>query len=145
MKKVIIMLVSVLAFAAVASAQPRTFGLRIGYGGEVSYQHYMGSNFVEADLGFLGGNGFYATGVYDFVFAQSGDFNFYAGPGASLGFYSSGGSSALSLSVVGQIGAEYQIPAIPMNISIDWRPGIGLLGYSGLYGSSIALSLRYRF
>ncbi|MCR4825026.1 MAG: hypothetical protein K5849_06700, partial [Bacteroidales bacterium] len=77
MKKFIVILVSVLAFAAVASAQPRALGLRAGYGAELSYQHGLGSGFLEADLGFQGsGHGVYVTGVYDFIFASSGIANF---------------------------------------------------------------------
>ena len=77
MKKLLTVLIGVLAFAAVASAQPRALGVRAGYGGEISYQHTTGPGFIEADLGFLAGHGFYVTGVYDFIFANSGICNFY--------------------------------------------------------------------
>ena len=51
MKKFFAVMVAALAFAAVASAQPKAVGVRVGNGAEVSYQHYLGgSNFIEADL-----------------------------------------------------------------------------------------------
>ena len=56
MKKIILVAALVLGFAAAAAAQPRALGLRGGYGVEASYQHTLGSNFVEADLGLYGFN-----------------------------------------------------------------------------------------
>ena len=48
MKKILIVVAALLGFAVVASAQPRALGVRAGYGGELSYQHYMGGeNFAE--------------------------------------------------------------------------------------------------
>lgn len=144
MKKILVVVLSVLAFAAVASAQPRALGVRAGYGGELSYQHYAGSNFVEADLGFLAGNGFYVTGIYDFVLGEAGPFNFYAGPGAQLGFYDYGDDSGFNAAIVGQLGMEFQIPSAPINISLDWRPAFNFC-YGGFGWNGFALGLRYRF
>ena len=108
-------MVAALAFAAVASAQPKAVGVRVGNGAEVSYQHYLGgSNFIEADLGFMS-NGFRLTGIYDFDLGSAGNFNFYVGPGASLGFVNGtdGNGNAktyFSAAVVGQVGAEFAVP-----------------------------------
>ena len=85
MKKFIMVIAAVLCLSSAAFAQSRALGVRATYGAELSYQHSIGSNFVEADLGWFK-NGFYLTGVYDFVFASEGNFNFYAGPGAAVGF-----------------------------------------------------------
>ena len=152
MKRLIIIVLSIFAFAAAASAQSKAIGGRFGWGGEVSYQHYLGgSNFLEADLGFNGGlaNGFYLTGVYNFNFADAGDFSFYAGPGAQLGVRNVRNSdntavSSFGLAIVGQIGCEYAIPVAPINISLDWRPAFFItrtaFGWEGL-----CLGIRYRF
>ena len=74
MKKALLIIASVLGFAAVASAQPKAIGGRLGYGIEASYQHYLGNpNFLEVDAGLLvygGEAGFQATGTYNFTFAQ---------------------------------------------------------------------------
>ena len=148
MKKLIAILVGVLAFAAVASAQPRALGVRAGYGGELSYQHSLGSNFAEFDLGFLAGNGIYATGIYDFILGSAGICNFYAGPGVQLGFYSykdvDGNVMKFNAAVVGQIGVEFEIPSIPLNISLDWRPAYYFV-HGGFGWNGFALGLRYRF
>ena len=71
MKKIIAILFAALTVSSVAAiAQPRAVGVRVGYGVEASYQHTLGANFIEADLGFNGGinarNATMFTAVYDF-------------------------------------------------------------------------------
>ena len=147
MKKLIVLLVSVLAVAAVASAQPRALGIRAGYGGEISYQHGGGAGFLEADLGFLGYNhGIYLTGIYDFILGSAGICNFYAGPGVALGFWNDpqANTSGFNAGVAGQLGIEFEIPSIPMNISLDWRPTYSFM-YGGFGWAGFALGIRYRF
>ena len=94
MKKIILAAALVLGFAVAASAQPRAIGVRIGNGGEISYQHQLGSNFLEVDgglgLGFDGVFNVGATGIYNFMIAQpqwtaQGEWGFYAGPGVAVG------------------------------------------------------------
>ena len=145
MKKLIVILVSVFAFVAVASAQPRAIGLRAGYGGEVSYQHSLPSAFLEADLGFLGNaHGFYVTGIYDFIFASSGIANFYVGPGVQVGVHSHERVNEFNAGIGGQLGVEFEIPSIPLNLSLDWRP-IYYLQQDVFGWQGIALGIRYRF
>jgi len=148
MKKVIAILVAALAFAAVASAQPRALGVRGGwnghFGGEISYQHSLGNNFAEFDLGMYG-HGFNITGIYDFVFANAGIVNFYAGPGLTLMLANVGGEFAYAGGISGQLGFEFET-GIPLNISIDWRPTCWLLGGNAHFDwEGFALGLRYRF
>ncbi|MBR5076606.1 MAG: hypothetical protein IKX28_06335 [Bacteroidales bacterium] len=144
MKKVLAILVAVFAFVAVASAQPRALGVRAGWGGELSYQHGTGAGFLEADLGFLAANGFYVTGIYDFILGSSGICNFYAGPGVQLGFYNHAEESGFNAGIAGQLGVEFEIPSVPLNISLDWRP-VYYFNYGGFGWQGIALGLRYRF
>ena len=74
MKKIILIAAMVLGFAVAATAQPRALGVRIGNGGEISYQHTLGNNFLEVDgglgLGFDGVFNVGATGIYNFMIAQ---------------------------------------------------------------------------
>lgn len=150
MKKIFAVVLAAFAFTFAASAQPKAIGVRVGYGAEVSYQHYLGgSNFLEADLGFMS-NGFRLTGVYDFNLGNSGNFNFYAGPGASLGLvngYDANNNvvTRLSAAVVGQVGAEFAVPGVPLNFSLDWRPAIYFTGGNVFGWDGFALGIRYRF
>ena len=71
MKKIILIAALVLGFAVAASAQPRALGARLGYGVDLSYQHYMnGADFIEADLG-LGSFAFLnVAATFNFMIAQ---------------------------------------------------------------------------
>ena len=147
MKKTLLVFAALL-IAAVAFAQPRALGLRGGFGAELSYQHGVGSNFIEADLGWAPGEA-NLVAMYDFVFASAGNFNFYAGPGARVGtFRTSSDVAGLNVGVAGQIGAEFQIPSVPINLSLDWRPVVNFFGegeqrgFCPYYG---AFAIRYRF
>lgn len=150
MKKLFVIIASLVIFSAAASAQvgSRAIGIRGGYGAELSYQYGNDSRFLEADLGWSPGS-INIVGVMDFVFAKAGDFNFYAGPGAHVGIFNYQADdrylSAISLGIVGQIGVEYPFPTIPLNISLDWRPAFNFLGNPGFKGAFGALGIRYRF
>ena len=151
MKKIILAAALVLGFAVAASAQPRAIGVRIGKGGEISYQHSMGSNFLEVDGGLGLGlvDGVFnvgATGIYNFMISEFGNgFGFYAGPGAGVGL-ALGDVNYLALSAAGMVGIEYNFN-FPLQISLDFRQHIGI-GFSGngiWAPSSIGLGIRYQF
>ena len=146
MKRIFVVIVSLLALAAAASAQPRAFGLRLGGDVEGSYQHQLGRNFMEADLGLgFGKSSLQLTGVYDFVIANTNNFSFYAGPGVQLNTWKdSERNTKFGVGIGGQLGFEYAFGSIPFNIALDWRP---MWNFIGAYASwsSVALSFRYRF
>lgn len=146
MKRLLIAIALLLTTATIA-AQPRSIGLRAAWGIEASYQHSFNSpNFLEVDLGLTGYNhGFYLSGIYDFIFTSVKDFNFYAGPGISLGFYNKADNkSGFGFAVVGQIGGEYNF-RFPLTLSIDWRPGIHFGDGTRFLWQGFAVSARYRF
>lgn len=154
MKKIITIVAAIFVFASVAAiAQPRAIGVRGAYGVEASYQHTLGSNFIEADLGFAFGFGSkcnysMVTAVYDFSLYKEGNFNFYAGPGLQLALYPSEAVPVgFSMGVVGQAGVEYQFK-VPINLSLDWRPTFHFLADTkalGFRAESLMLGFRYRF
>ncbi|NVJ89216.1 MAG: hypothetical protein HWD82_07220 [Flavobacteriaceae bacterium] len=148
MKKLLFTLGFVLVAAFSTNAQDvssNAIGLRFsggnGLGGEVSYQAALGgSNRLEVNLGLANEfSDFKATGLYEWVFALDGKFNWYVGAGA--GIISAGETGIYG---AGVIGIEYNFD-IPLLISIDYRPEIGISGgLSGIY-SDVALALRYQF
>ena len=140
-----------LGFAVAASAQPRAIGVRVGNGGEISYQHSLGSNFLEVDgglgLGFDGTFNVGATGIYNFMISEFGNgFGFYAGPGAAVGMGLTSENNYFHLAFAGMVGLEYSF-WFPLQLSFDLRPQIGAgFGGHGLYWSVMpALGVRYRF
>lgn len=148
MKKILTIAALMLAFAATSVAQPRALGLRLGYGAELSYQHYMGGgeNFLEIDLGLTGFNSLNVAGVYDWNLYQNGPWGVYGGAGAALGLGISEDNSHFHLALAGQIGVEYNFN-IPLQLSLDLRPQIGYsFGANALYlWYYPALGVRYRF
>lgn len=145
MKRILILLVAALGISIAANAQSRALGLRAGYGGELSYQHSFGSNFAEFDLGWFS-RGFDIVGIYDFVIAGNGQVNLYAGPGAQLGFYNHyDGDARVNVGIAGQLGVEWNIPSIPLQLSVDWRPVYFLMHEGGFGYDSVGLGIRYRF
>jgi len=120
-------------------------GLRIGesdgFGTEVNYQRAIfDNNRLEFGLGWRNGNGFNAfrlTGLYDWVWVIDGNFNWYAGFGASLGTFS------LDDDFGG--GIEYNFD-FPLLLSLDFRPEIGLINdIDDDLEFDIALGIRYQF
>ncbi|MDR1584934.1 MAG: hypothetical protein LBS07_01995 [Prevotellaceae bacterium] len=152
MKKVFLTLAFVATgiFGAI-NAQDNAIGLRLGYGGEVSYQRILSdANRLELDLGLNVGYGFNLNGVYQWTWDLSQlatGFNWYAGVGAGLGYWDgrNGGNSYLNVGVLGQVGIEYNFN-IPLQLSLDYRPGFYFLGSDPTFwGDGVALGVRYKF
>ena len=165
MKK--LLLVAILAVAGVAAtvAQPRAIGVNLGYGFDVSYQHSLGeSNMIDLAVNFpLVGNtiGIGASCTYDWInpfgtaipWNNKGEWNWSLGVGAGGGLYGLEVAKITPIwyaGVVGHVGVEYNF-WFPLQLSVDWRPNIGVtnnrLNYfniDGLY-SGISLGVRYLF
>ena len=159
MKKSII-LVAILAIVSVGSAiaQPRAIGANLGYGVDLSYQHSIGeANMIDLSINVPFFEGIGATATYDWVnpfgavipWDYEGQWNWNLGVGAGLGIYGFK-APAFYAGVVGHVGVSYDF-WFPMQLSLDYRPNIGIVGgegltfnTSGLY-SGITLGVRYLF
>ena len=145
MKKLLLVLATVLGMAVVAAAQPRAIGVRVGYGAEVSYQHTLGgNNFGELDLGWSAG-AFNAGLSYDFSICPVGPLNFYAGPQVNFGFANADGTSIFLLGAGAQLGLEYAFEQIPLQLSLDWKPTFYFVPATAFGWAGIALGVRYLF
>ena len=159
MKKSLI-LAAILAVISVGSAvaQPRAIGANIGYGIDLSYQHSLGeANMIDVSVNVPFFEGIGATATYDWVnpfgavipWDYEGQWNWNLGVGAGLGIYGFK-APAFYAGVVGHVGISYDF-WFPMQLSLDYRPNIGIVGgegitfnTSGLY-SGITLGVRYLF
>ncbi len=148
----------------VASAQDiseHALGLRLGdsdgFGAEISYQKSIGRyNRAEFNLGWRDSRQFDAfklSGVYQWVHQLDGNFNWYCGVGGGLGSVdfepipNGEDNDGLFVFAAGDIGVEYNFD-IPLLLSLDFRPEIGILGYDGFdndFDFDIALGIRYQF
>ena len=150
MKKIILAAAMVLGFAVAASAQPRAIGARLGYGFDLSYQHTVGENFIEADLGLASFALLNVAATYNFVVAKpawtaQGEWGVYVGPGAAL----AAGNKTFCVGAACQVGLEYTFD-FPLQLSIDVRPQLGFISAAGvqtlgLWGWAPQLGVRYRF
>ena len=156
---------AILMFSAtIGSAQEiadHAIGLRLGdsdgFGAEISYQKSLGRyNRLEANLGWRDSRDFDAfkiTALYQWVRKLDGNFNWYYGAGGGLGSvdfdedFDTDDDGGLFILSAGDIGVEYNFD-IPLLLSLDFRPEIGLVGYGGFsnnFDFDIALGIRYQF
>ncbi|GMN08953.1 hypothetical protein MTsPCn9_05910 [Croceitalea sp. MTPC9] len=148
------------------SISDHSLGLRLGdsdgFGAEISYQKSIGRlNRAEFNLGFRDSREFDAfklAGVYQWVHQIDGGFNWYYGVGGGLGNADfepvpnnnngfSDDNDGLFVFAAGNLGLEYDFD-IPLLISLDIRPEIGIIGFDGFDNDflfDIALGLRYQF
>ena len=163
MKKSILLL-GLALFSQVLMAQnvsDHLLGLRLGdadgFGTELSYQAALGSaNRAELDLGWRNGtnwDGFKLTGLYQWVQHLDGNFNWFYGVGGGLGsarftnVTATENDGGVFVYGAGVLGLEYKFE-IPLLISLDLRPEIGLVGYNGPLNNpefDLGLGIRYEF
>jgi len=149
MKKIFLALVAVFALSTTISAQ-NAIGIRgafgSSHGAELSFQHGLGENRLELDLGWASHDewAYYnLSGIYQWTGTISGDFGWYAGIGANIGYWANY-DDALGLGVLLQAGLEYNF-SFPLQVTLDVRPQWDFLGASSGFGYGLALGLRYRF
>ncbi len=132
-------------------------GLRLGWGFGGTFKHFLDeSSAVEAIVNFRGAGYLgYVTrsvaisGLYELhkpLEDVTEGLQWYVGGGALLGFASSNFSnnSSVSFGILGVIGLDYMFEEIPLNVSLDWMPGIIING-GGFTGSTGGLAVRYIF
>lgn len=164
MKK--ILFIAVLAMASVmAYAQPRAVGVNLGSGLGFSYQHGFGeANMLDVAVSVpvLGGWGIGGKVTYDWIdpfgatvpWNEKGEWHWYMGVGGSGGIYSFTAPDWY-VGAAGHFGIEYDF-WFPLQLSLDWRPTIGVVGYHGDKGGGfgfnllglydgITLGVRYKF
>jgi len=161
MKRVLFVIALIAGTTIASQAQslvnPHAIGLRFGgngdiNGGEISYQHGMGSaNRLEVDLGFSGNDNddnLFIAGIYHWNWNIDGGFNWYAGPGAAIGSHKhKHEEDHINIGLGGQIGIEYDFNKknVPLLLSLDARPMWSFMGSGHGLGWGSSLALRYTF
>jgi hypothetical protein len=152
MKKIVLGLSLLLGSLLTINAQEisdNAVGLRIGsndgFGAEISFQRKLKeNNRLEVNLGLRNGfSDLKLSGLYEWVWSLEENLNWYAGTGA--GFYD---ANKASIFASGVVGIEYNLENdvnLPLLISLDYRPEIGITGDLNGLNSDLGLSLRYQF
>lgn len=161
MKKfaLLITLMLFLAVGQVAKAQTYTtgIGLRLTNWYGLTIKHHLSdANAIEGILNTRWG-GLLITGLYEHHFPAFGQdgLRWYVGIGGHIGFWNrydnrnrwfyddNDARTAVGIDLIG--GIEYTIPDVPINLSLDFKPGINLVPYSYWIYDDLALSVRYVF
>jgi hypothetical protein len=155
MKRIFITLVIALSTATLINAQDYNtgIGIRAGNSSGLTIKHFNSHKRAIEGLLTTRWSGFDVTGLYE-VHNRAFDvehLNWYYGGGAHIGFYNGSnaywgrtGTAYTIIGIDGILGIEYSFEEIPINIGIDWKPALNLVGYSGVWSEG-ALSLRYVF
>ncbi len=145
-----LILMSVFSFTHAQDYQ-NALGIRFGLSNGVSLKHFISTNdAVEGILSTRWG-GFNLTGLFERhtrAFETDGLY-FYYGGGAHLGSFNNkwfnDNINHTVIGIDGILGLEYVFPDIPFNVSLDWKPGLNIIGYAGFWGDELAFSVRYMF
>ena len=160
--------IAVLALASItAYAQPRAIGANLGGSLGFSYQHGFGeANMLDVAVytpiavGRAAVWGIAGIVTYDWIdpfgatvpWDQKGEWHWYMGVGGAGGVYNFTSPVIGYVGAAGHIGIEYDF-WFPFQLSLDWRPVIGVgvvsgggVGFNtgGLY-EGITLGVRYKF
>ena len=151
MKKLLLVLVAMmgLTFAANAQYNGKAIGVRLGggyyNGGEISYQTPVGANRFEINAGWANSDFASLTGVWQWLGNIAGDFGWFAGPGANLGYCINHG---FGVAAVLEGGVEWTPQSLPLQFTLDIRPSWDFLkregcAYNG-FAVGGALGIRYK-
>jgi len=96
---------------------------------------------VEALVSF--GDGLGVCGLYEWhqSVAAVAHLQWFAGAGA----YAAYQTKTAFIGVAGIVGVDYKFPDIPLNISIDWKPGLNIIETVGFEASGVGFSARFAF
>ncbi len=143
------------AFAGQAQVDPHALGVRLHAGTlngmELSYQHGLTHETrFEINVGYgfgLNSDRLIFTGTYQWVYELTDQLGWYAGPGASVGFYSLRGnanhSSQIFIGAAGLAGLQYRLD-VPLQLTADFRPVVQVIPNIALQ-AGVGLGIRYTF
>lgn len=160
MKKVLAIFSFLILMLAAGQAQAQEYntavGVRISPFWGVTAKHFINSTDAVEGILHSRWNAFKLTALWERhtqAFDEPG-LNFYYGLGAHLGasgnrYYNDrfAGGGRFILGLDGILGLEYTIQdqAVPLNISLDWKPTFDFAPFAHFWGSELALSVRYTF
>lgn len=129
-------------------------GVRLNYGYGLSIKYNMTQKKSVEGIVYTRWKGINITGLYEIhapAFKTAG-WRWYYGMGGHIGVWRNGSrynpwfDSANSYTVIGAdgiLGLEYTFKEIPLNLSVDWKPAINLIGYQGLWLDDVAITARF--
>ncbi|MBC8986033.1 hypothetical protein H9X96_09610 [Pedobacter sp. N36a] len=143
------------AFQSTSNAQSykNAIGGRFGAANGVTFKTTLGGNkMIDLIANFRSTdhtNYFRVTGLYEIYnpINNAAGLNWYYGIGGTVGSvkYKPHNGSDLYLAVDGVLGLDYKFADAPINLSLDWKPAIGLVPETDFDASGVGLSIRFTF
>lgn len=150
MKKILFIAMLLGLYSSITKAQTKgnpQLGVRAGlpFGATVRY-FFDDANAVEGIVGAYSQT-YTVTGLYEHHFDLSAlttqGFAWFIGGGAHMGSRTVSGNTKFIGGVDGIAGVDYTFPALPLNLSIDWKPAVHFNTDNDL--TDFAISIRYTF
>ena len=156
MKKIVFTLLIIFCIVSVNYGQDYStgIGLRGGFESGVTFKHFISSKSALEAIIATRWQGFEFTGLYEVhnQAFQTERLKWYFGFGAHIGvwngrdvYWGMPGNRYAVLGIDGILGMEYDLREIPVNIGIDWKPTLNVIGYQGFWVDGGAISIRYIF
>jgi hypothetical protein len=155
-----IFLMSVIVLTASASSAQRgmldnAVGIRAGLGSGVTFQHFTNNRNafeVIAYQRFGAANLTVLAEAHEQMFDVRG-LRYYYGAGAHLWVFNKNSvlqdnilrENSFALGIDAIVGMAFYLRSLPLQFSVDWKPGINLYGSHYIEWDSGAMSARYRF
>jgi hypothetical protein len=155
-KKILVAFTILIFTSSTAYAQyyKTGIGAKLGASNGISVKHFVSeTNAIEGILNSRW-RGFNLTGLYQIhnpAFNTAG-FTWYYGGGAHIGIWNGNDRnpwfdeddrSYTVIGVDGVLGLEYKFNNAPFTLSMDWKPAVNLIGYTGAWLSEGGLAIRY--
>jgi hypothetical protein len=158
MKKIVVIGLFLFCLVSISKGQDYNtgIGIRGGFDYGLTVKHFISDKSALEFLLASRWRGFEVTGLYE-VHNQIGDvdrFKWFYGFGAHIGFWNGDythdywgypGTNYTVVGLDGILGLEYSFKEVPINLSLDWKPALNFIGYTGFWADGGALSIRFIF
>lgn len=149
MKKLLLILAVISLFGATkASAQDYNWAVGIRGGVTVSgitvKHNFDPANSIEGMVDFTRGVNVYALYERNIPVISEG-FNFYYGGGANIGSWAKHSYNKFTMGINAIVGLEYKIRSLPLAFSVDYKPCLNFIGYTGFRAADFGLSAKFTF
>lgn len=153
MKKLITIITITLCVVTSSYSQnyKTAIGVRVGLYNGLTVKHFLGSSTAVEGILSTRWDGFNVTGLFEIINnTEINRLDWYYGVGGHIGFWNGRNvpwakenKSYTVIGIDGIIGADYTFESVPLNLSLDWKPALNIIGYSGFWSDGFALSVRY--
>ncbi len=141
------LLFSTIVFGQDESSYKNAIGVRLGSSvptvkSGITYKHFLANNnAIEGILSFGDGTAICALYEVHKPINSVENLQWFIGAGGYVGF----NNNNSNLGAAGIVGLDYKFAAIPLNLSLDWKPELNIISKVGFEASGVGFSARFTF